>query len=437
MKKLLIKVGARSSPLSKAQVQEVYSEIHPYCPHIEFENIYVETTGDKDRATSLRTLDKTDFFTKELDHLLLNGGCRIAVHSAKDLPDPLPKGLTIAAITKGVDPADVLVLRPGESLETLPAGAHIATSSVRREEQVRQLRHDLNFCDLRGTIGERLTLLENGQADGVVLAEAALIRLGLTHLNRIRLPGETAPYQGQLAILCRESDAEMLDLFYYLDTREKKKILYLGLDLPEMLRKQHSYIHYPIIRIHIRSPNEPGIQDCFKDIPSYTHFLFTSKSAVHAFFHHLSYFGYKSHHIHGKNMICVGQQTAKTLKAYGIPNPLISPVETAEGMVDFLQNLSLKNPYFFWPHSAISRPIISDFLIERKWSFKECKIYDTVVNKSLPHIDLRPIDEIYFTSPSTIDAFIEVFGSLPKDKVLKTIGPVTEKKLMFLVKPNS
>ena len=433
MEKLMIKVGARASALSKAQVQEVYQEIRQHHPNIEFDHVYTETTGDKDRLTSLRNLGKTNFFTKEIDDLLLKGECRIAIHSAKDLPEPIPEELMIAAITHGVDQADVLVMREGENVDSLPMGARIATSSQRREEQVKSLRNDFVFCDLRGTIEERLALLEGGKADGVVVAEAALIRLGLMNLNRLRLQGDPLPYQGQLAILCRKDDSEMLALFHCLDSRQKKrKILYLGLELPENIQKHEAYIHYPIIRIEVRPPTCPDIQNCFEDISDYTHILFTSKSAVHAFFRDLAHFGYKIHHLVGKEVICVGQQTAKALGAYGIHNPLISAVETAEGMVDFLEGLSHKNPYYFWPHSALSRSVISDYLKSKKLRFKECAIYDTVINKSLYPVDLSTIDEIYFTSPSTIDAYLKIYGSLPADKALKAIGPITEQRLKLV-----
>lgn len=216
-------VGARCSLLSQAQVREVLAEMRVFFSELDFDCIFVETIGDKDQKTSLRTLGKTDFFTKEVDQLLLSGQCRVSIHSAKDLPEPLPKELAIAAITKGVDAADVLVLRQSTSLSDLPAGAEIATSSERRENAVRRLCGHLNFVDVRGTIGQRLAKLDSGEVDGVVVAEAALIRLGLTHLNRVRLPGETTPLQGQLAILVRQGDAEMLDLFACLDTRQEKR----------------------------------------------------------------------------------------------------------------------------------------------------------------------------------------------------------------------
>lgn len=216
---LNISVGARSSPLSRAQVSEVLEHLRVFHPDVSFEPYFTLSMGDQDKKTSLRSLGKTDFFTKEIDDLLLQGRCRIGIHSAKDLPEPLPLGLKMIALTKGVDSSDALVIRPLETLSSLRPGALIATSSERREEAVKQLRPDFTFCDLRGTISERLTLLEQGKADGVVVAEAALIRLGLTHLNRLRIPGETIPGQGKLAILSRDHDEEMETLFRCLDSR--------------------------------------------------------------------------------------------------------------------------------------------------------------------------------------------------------------------------
>jgi len=212
-------IGARKSALSQAQVKEVLRELHVFYPQMQPKIILLETQGDLDQKTSLRTLGKTDFFTKEVDQLLLAGHCRIAVHSAKDLPEPLPFGLQIVALTKGLDPSDALVLREGETLETLPSGAVIATSSERREEAVRKLRADFQFIDLRGTIQQRLAKLDAKQADGVVIAEAALQRLDLTHLNRVAVPGSTVPFQGRLAILSRIGDTEMEILFKPLDAK--------------------------------------------------------------------------------------------------------------------------------------------------------------------------------------------------------------------------
>lgn len=214
---VVLQVAARASPLSRVQVQEVLQELHRYHPNIEFEITWIVTSGDRDRDTSLRSLEKTDFFTKEIDELILKETCRLGVHSAKDLPDPLPTGLKVICLTRGVDSSDSLVLRDGTTIETLPTNAWIATSSMRREEMVKELRSDFLFKDLRGTIGERLAQLESGLVEGVVVAEAALIRLGLTHLNRVTLPGPTVKGQGQLAVVARVDDKEINDLFEPLD----------------------------------------------------------------------------------------------------------------------------------------------------------------------------------------------------------------------------
>lgn len=195
-------------------------ELTAWVPGVQFAPIWVETIGDRDLATSLRSMDKSDFFTREIDALQLEGGCRIAVHSAKDLPEPLDERLAIVALTRGVDPSDVLVLREGERLEALRAGARIGCSSSRREETILTLRSDLTCVDIRGPIHRRLALLQEGQVDGVVMANAALIRLRI-HANAHRLPGHTAPLQGQLAVVARASDQSMRELFACIDVRRR------------------------------------------------------------------------------------------------------------------------------------------------------------------------------------------------------------------------
>ena len=207
-----IAVGARSSLLSRAQVEEVLLLLLNYHPDVSFLPKWFETTGDLDLKTSLTHLEKTDFFTKEIDEAILQGICRIGIHSAKDLPESLPASLCIIAYTKGVDPSDVLVLRSSERLETLPLGAKIGTSSLRREKNIKALRPDLVCMDIRGTIDARLKALDDGEFDGVVMAQAALIRLKLNR-NTLLLPGESSPLQGRLAIVANKEDEEMKELF--------------------------------------------------------------------------------------------------------------------------------------------------------------------------------------------------------------------------------
>lgn len=419
-----ISVGARSSPLSRAQVEEVQAELLTH----RLEPLWVETIGDSDQKTSLRTLQKTDFFTKEIDAMLFAETCRIAVHSAKDLPDPLPKGLAIAAVTQGVDSSDSLVFRSNESLETLPTGAKVATSSIRREECVQQLRPDLSFIDIRGTIGQRLQKLDSGEADGVVIAEAALIRLGLTHLNRIKLPGETVEGQGKLAILARESDEEMLCLFAPLDSR--KRILYLGLNAPKD-SLQEKFFHYPIIRTVPRQ--DPGIQKAFESLKHTTHLIFTSQTAVPLFFERVEEYGISKALLQTLTTIAVGTSTAKAIQEYGLQVSIIPKRETAEGIVAELGRQSLKDPFFFWPHSALSRPVLTDFFAENSYKYEAVVLYDTYPQRKgdLPAND--SYDTIFFTSPSCIDAYLSFFGALPMDKELKAIGYITAKHLTMTI----
>lgn len=417
-----IVVGARNSPLSKVQVYEVLKELHLHHSHVTFHPIFMLSTGDKDQQTSLRTLDKTDFFTKEIDEMLLNRQCRIGIHSAKDLPHPLPQGLCLAALTQGLDPADALVMKPGITLETIRSGGIIATSSIRREEAVRKLRGDLNFIDLRGTIGQRLAKLDEGVADGVVVAEAALIRLGLTHLNRILIPGDTVPFQGQLAIISREDDIEIRDLFHPIDCRKKlPKVLYLGLN-PSLLPDKE-VIHCPIIKIVPVPFENPLIQHAFFQFSSYTHLLFTSQSAVNIFF---EYVNLKKLSLGVKKIIAVGKSTARSVEQFNYPVELYAKEESAEGLIKELENIDLAQAFLFWPHSALSRPVLKSYFLEKNVKHHECIFYNTKTNYPLIKPELNSISELVFTSPSCVDAFLDIFESFPTTKKMTTIGPITE-----------
>lgn len=213
-----IVVGARGSKLSQAQVKEVYHEITAFFPKVYFSEKLVQTKGDRDQKTSLLYLDKTNFFTDELDEMLINGECDIAVHSAKDLPDPLPPGLEMIALTKGVSSKDCLIFREGEFLTTLPKNAKVGCSSLRRVNMLQALRKDFVAVDIRGDILKRLNLLENKIVDALIMAHAAIIRLNLK-LNMIILEGDTASYQGQLAVLSKKNQPFLKKIFSKIDVR--------------------------------------------------------------------------------------------------------------------------------------------------------------------------------------------------------------------------
>lgn len=190
------------------------------------------------------------------------------------------------------------------------------------------------------------------------------------------------------------------------------KVLYLGTD-PSHFQTDGVLMHYPVIKIVPRPFQE--IKLFFDDLPLYTHLIFTSKNAVEIFFN----YGYLLPP--SLIVIAVGKVTAQYVKA-----DFVAQDETQEGIIDILKQCDLKNAYIFYPRSSLSRPALVDFFKEHNIRYATCDLYDTLAQKLEPVPDLSEIDEIVFTSPSTVDAFLQIYGSLPQNKKLTTIGPITE-----------
>ncbi len=405
-----MKIAARASKLSRAQA----AEIQALLPELALSIHFVETHGDLDQKTSLRDLEKTDFFTREIDRMLLQSEVRAAIHSAKDLPDPLPEGLCLAALTSGVDPRDALVLREGLRLEDLPSGARIATSSRRREEAVKELRSDLSFCDLRGAIPSRLATLERGEVDGVVVAEAALVRLKLCgECNRYFLPGTSTENQGKLAIVVREDDKEAQELFRPIDGRGKERpwtILHLGLD-PAACRSEGRILHYPVIRARLRMQ---GVEELKRVWDLCTHLLVTSKTTVR-FLPQLSW--------EGKTVLAIGEKTADAMRSLGV-EPLIAPFAEQEGMLALLETVDLSSATLCYPRSSLARPLLADYLQNKSAFVIDLYETDYVQPGALPSLD--EIDEISFASSSCVEGFSRAYGKeLPSEKKLSFQGRLT------------
>lgn len=211
-----------------------------------------------------------------------------------------------------------------------------------------------------------------------------------------------------------------------------KTILYLGTDPTQFESQGHAdghLIHYPVIKILPRSIEHPEIRLAYDDLEEYTHFIFTSKNAVKVFCEHLSELELSPHRFKTKTMIAIGEVTAAHLCAKGLPPQWTSKEETQEGVIKILSLIDLEEAYVFMPRSALSRPVLSHFFKERQIRHQTCDLYDTVTQSLDPKPDLKHIDEIIFTSPSTVKAFLEIFGQIPTDKKLFAIGPVTEEAL--------
>jgi hydroxymethylbilane synthase len=223
MKKTLI-VATRGGALATAQTQIVVSAIQKLYPALKIHIEKIASEGDRDRRKTLWELKTTGFFTSRLEDTLLADEADIAIHSYKDLPTAVREGLTIAAVLDRKFPEDCIVSAwPTNSVEELPKGAKVGTSSLRRAVQIKRLRDDLQCAPIRGNVTTRLRKLEKDKFDAIVLARAGLERLGLSgKISVVFDPTQfiPAPAQGALAIEIRADDAETKEIVSRVD--EKK-----------------------------------------------------------------------------------------------------------------------------------------------------------------------------------------------------------------------
>ena len=204
-----IRIATRKSPLAMWQAEYVRDRLQAVHPGIKVELLGMTTQGDKILDSPLAKIGGKGLFVKELEQRMLDGGADIAVHSMKDVPVEFPAGLHLAVICEREDPRDAFVSNQFKTLDELPRGARVGTSSMRRQCQLRALRPDLEILDLRGNVNTRLRKLDEGHYDAIILAAAGLIRLGFqeritqTLATDISLP---AIGQGAVGIECRSDD---------------------------------------------------------------------------------------------------------------------------------------------------------------------------------------------------------------------------------------
>ncbi len=221
--KRTVRIGTRKSQLALVQTYWVKAELEKHFPDISFEVEEMSTKGDKILDVPLAKIGDKGLFTKELEVGMLNNTTDFAVHSLKDLPTNLPEGLMLGCVSKRVDPADALVVNEkyqDKQLETLPAGAIIGTSSLRRLAQLRHHFPQLEFKDIRGNVNTRLAKLDAGEYDGIILAVAGLQRLDMGDRIHQNISPEISLHavgQGALGIECRDGDAEILKILKVLE----------------------------------------------------------------------------------------------------------------------------------------------------------------------------------------------------------------------------
>ena len=228
MKKHVV-IGSRGSILALAQANLVKSSLEASYPDLTFEIKEIVTSGDKDLKSNWENSNASlkSFFTKEIEQELLDGQIDIAVHSMKDMPAVSPKGLICGAIPDREDARDVLISKNG-FLVTLPQGAKIGTSSLRRVMNLKAIRPDFEIKHLRGNIHTRLKKLETEDYDAIILAAAGLKRTGMADKITEYLSGEAfppAPAQGVLYIQCRENDEEIKGILKSIHNEDIAKIV--------------------------------------------------------------------------------------------------------------------------------------------------------------------------------------------------------------------
>ena len=200
-----IRVIARGSRLSRLQVEEVFKNF----PELAYEIKYLESYGDKNQQISLLNGEApADIFTRELDDAIRQGDADIAIHSAKDLPYPLPEDIEVIALFPAFDTTDSLVSRDHKKLAELPAGSIIGTSSPLRKKGLNELRPDLTIKGIRGCIEERVQQVKDGKYDAAIVATCALKRLGMEDEIAEVLPFPTHPLQGFLAVTGKKVKSE-------------------------------------------------------------------------------------------------------------------------------------------------------------------------------------------------------------------------------------
>ena len=210
-----VRIGTRGSQLALRQAEEIAAGLRRAWPRIEVELVPIRTSGDRLATAHLAEVGGKGLFVQEIDEALREGRVDLAVHSLKDLPGERPRDLVLAAFPRREDPRDVLVGATPATMDALPTGARVGTSSLRRSVQLLARRPDVAAMPIRGNVDTRLRKLRQGEYDALVLAAAGLRRLGLLDATATLLePDEMLPAvgQGTLGVETRADDGEILAL---------------------------------------------------------------------------------------------------------------------------------------------------------------------------------------------------------------------------------
>jgi len=220
-----IRIGSRGSRLALWQTDFVINKMLALGDRLDIEKVLIKTKGDKLLDVALSKIGDKGLFTKELEKEILAGKIDMAVHSFKDMPTKITKGLTIGAVLPRENPKDVLLSLEGKGLIELPSGARVGTSSLRRRAQLLAIRPDLSIVELRGNIDTRIRRLLNQEMDAIVLAAAGVIRLGYDSLITEELDILPAVGQGAIVVETRDDDQVILEIIEQLNDRNTRSAI--------------------------------------------------------------------------------------------------------------------------------------------------------------------------------------------------------------------
>lgn len=255
-------IGSRGSALALWQSEHVKSLLEEAHPGISVDIRIIKTKGDLILGKALNMIGGKGLFTKELEVALLAEQVDLCVHSMKDMPTALPEGLTIPTLVKRADPRDVLINFQGHTLETLPQGVEVATGSLRRAAQLRNLRPDVTIPGVRGNVPTRVDKVRNGEFEAMILAAAGVTRLGLEEcVTQYFEPSEMIPSvgQGAIGIETREGDTRIEALLAPIADAETMRDVEAE---RHIMRTLQGGCHVPL-GAHARQTDEGYVLDAF------------------------------------------------------------------------------------------------------------------------------------------------------------------------------
>ncbi len=393
---------------------------------ISFEMVPIASVGDTDRTTDLRE-SPADFFTRELDEALLHGDIDLAVHSAKDLPEPMPSGIAWFWLPWREEPRDVLVLSKGRAVSDLPNTLVIGVSSERREAYCSQRFPNGIQKTIRGNIEERIAQVDNGDFDLVVMAAAALIRLGIKDRITEWIPLdelEVPEGQGYLAITFRADNAKIEALRPLVPLLGEKVLLTCS----EALQKKAAAlvrdvgghpIPFPLIRLQCRR--------CFQlRFAAFEWLIITSPSSVRALMQLIKEQKIDLRSI-PKIMVC-GRGTADELERYGLqadaqPDSGFS----AESLVELAKKTVKPGERILRIRSDKAGPELATALRKTEAEVEDAVLYDNI---RIEHKELPSFDAVFFASASAVESFIAQWeAEALAGKTISVIGKPTAQAL--------